>query len=138
MGFDGKFDEETGTVYVSGAGMDLESLGRAIKWMNGVRQFLTHRQMVDDGGIRWEFQRGDVPTARYVKGKVTWVQPFPLVLFRPRKPRKCASCGIDIEASESCWKAAPGGWSGHSRDRFCARCVERGAAPRPPKLRLVV
>lgn len=40
MGFQGKFDEEAGTIEVSGAGMDLELLDRAIRWMQRVQQFL--------------------------------------------------------------------------------------------------
>ncbi len=138
MGFEGKFDREAGTLEVSGAGMDLESLNRALKWMDGVRQFLEHRQMMDDGGHRWEFQRGTVPTAQLMRGKESWMEPIPLVTIRPRRIRKCAACGLEIAASSPCWRPAPGSWSGHSRDRFCERCVERGAAPRPPTLRLVV
>lgn len=138
MGFEGKFDRESGTVEVSGAGMDLGSLNRALKWMMGIQQFLAHRQLMDDGGIRWEFQRGTEPTARLMRGKQSWMQPFPLVIIRPRKAKKCAACSAEIEAGTPCWRQRSGSWSGHSRDRFCAPCVERGTAPRPPRLRLVV
>lgn len=138
MGFQGQFDKEAGTVEVSGAGMDLGELDRALKWMMGIRRFLAHRRLMDDGGRRWEFQRGTVPTAQLMRGKEVFVRPFPLVAIRPRRARKCEACGVAIEASSACWRPAPGSWSGHSHDRFCDRCVERGAAPRPPTLRLVV
>ncbi len=138
MGFEGKFDKETETLEVSGAGMDIGELDRALKWMMGIRRFLDHRRIMDNGGHRWEFQRGIVPMAQLMRGKEVWVRPFPLVPIKPRRARKCTACGVDIEASAACWRPAPGSWSGHSRDRFCERCVERGAAPRPPTLRLVV
>lgn len=138
MGFEGKFDREAGTLAVSGSGMDLELIEGALEWMQGVQRFLAHRQLMDDGGYHWEFERGVVPTAQWMRGKVVSTRAFPLVTIRPRRARECTACGIGIEARTRCWRAASGCWSGHSHDRFCERCVERGAAPRPPTLRLVV
>lgn len=138
MGFEGKFDREAGTLWVSGAGMDLKSLDSALEWMEEIRRHLSYRQMMDDGGHRWEFQRGTVPTAQLMRGKQVWVRPFKLASIRPRKTQKCAACNAAIEAGTACWKQAPGTWSGHSHARFCDRCVERGAAPRRPRLRLVM
>jgi hypothetical protein len=138
MGFKGEYDKEAGTIDISGAGMSLDTLDGALKWMEGVRREMAHRQMVDDGGIRWEFRHGDAPTAQLMRGKKSWMRPFKLVPIRPRRANKCAACKATIDAGTSCWRQAPGAWSGHSHDRFCERCVSRGAAPCPPKLRLVV
>lgn len=138
MGFKGKFDRESGLVEVSGTEMELESVDHVIKWLKDVSGWLNHQKMVENGGWRWEFRRGEKPTARMMKGLRVWAQEFELVTIRPRKRRKCAACDAEIEAGTACWRQSPGLYRGHSHDRFCQRCVERGAAPRPPKLRLVM
>lgn len=142
MTFEGHFDEESRTVSMKGADMELESVDHAIKWLTTVRRWIQHKQVVEDGGHRWEFRRGnrvgDEPTATLMKGREVWVREFDLVTIKPwKRVHKCTACGLEIEIGTVCWRQKPGSYHGHSHDRFCDRCVERGAAPRAPKLTVI-
>lgn len=134
----GHYDKGAGTVSFECEDLEQDGLKRMIRWLEQVHTAMRETQTWNDGGIRWEFQRGhaDAPVARRMHGK-TQMADLGLVTIRPRKACSCGACGQEIDAGAMCWKQKPGQYSGHSRDRFCVRCVQAGGAPKAPKLQLI-
>lgn len=133
------YDREAGTVSFECENLEQADLKKVIDWLTQVHADMRRVKTKADGGIRWEFQRGhaDAPVARRMHGK-TQMTDLDLVTIRPRKVCSCGACGQEIDAGAMCWKQKPGQYSGHSRDRFCVRCVQAGGAPKPPRLQLIV
>lgn len=133
----GKLDRENGIVSFQCDDLDLEHLDRFMRWLEQVRWWMQNRKVREDGGRRWELRRGDPPTARFMVGAQCWGGPINLQPVKPRKPCQCSSCRADIEPGAKAWRQKPGSGGGHSRDRFCEHCIERGGPPHPPNLTVI-
>lgn len=135
----GTYDENSETVTLEVGTLNLRGLKKLIAWLMQVQHAMIHAKVQADGGIRWEFRRGhaDAPMAMRMHGKAQMVD-LRLVTIRPRRMQKCAACNQPIEGGTTCWRPKAGQYSGHSRDRFCDRCVQSGGAPKRPKLQLIM
>ena len=134
--FKGKLDKESRTAMVEGSGLQLEDLEDMIRWLTSVKYWMSRAKANDNGGMRWVFRLGTDPEAHYMMGLVRRHR-VPLVRVKPRKMAECGACRGAIESGAAAWKQKPKSWGGHSRNRFCDRCVQRGGAWTPPKLELI-
>lgn len=131
----GELNRERETVEIRVVDGDLDAVKRIEKWLRGVRRWMQAMQDQRDGGLRWEFSRpvDGVSRAKYKIGKRVRTS-LELTATSVRRPRQCVACRGPITGR--CWRQRPHTWGGHSRDRFCVRCVELGPAS-PPRLTLV-
>ncbi len=130
----GKLDVETRTVDLTMEAATLEQIDAGFKWLVNVRRWLLDQKRRDEGGSRWEFTRGTLPTAQYWRGSQKYSAEVSLVPVKIRTPRECTACGRPLKKGEPAWRQRSHTHTGHSHARFCDPCVERGHAPRPPKL----
>lgn len=136
--FEGQIDKEGHAVSFQGEGLALEELDEALAWLRRVRSWLREEQVRHRGGRRWEFSPdGDTYQARYLVGS-TSCATVPLVRGRTRKQWLCAACLSTIPGSVLCWRQRAKSHAGHSRERFCMSCVERGSPPPPPPVLQVI
>lgn len=135
--YEGHLDRKSRTVTFHGTDVALDELKPFVAWLRKVESWMQCQQDLDDGGYRWTFKRGKVPTAQLLFGRRPRSRVVPLVSYTARAEKECDACEAKITKGERAWKQVSGSWGGHSRERFCNRCVERGEPPCPPRLRVV-
>lgn len=137
MSFGGHLNKTAETVSLDGADMNLEEVRDLLSWLHRAEKWMRERRVEHHGGKRWEFEAGeDGPVGRWMVGRTVGAT-VPLVPTVPRKPCSCLACGRELEAGEQAWRQRPHSHGGHAQARFCARCVEQGAASQPVRLTVI-